>query len=380
MRVALVAALLLSGCPESPKPAAKAPSAKTPAAKPAPQAPKKAPVVAKAPAVVPGADRVFAVPLAKGAEDSILGTDGDALWARSPADQPLWRVQGPGVVQRIAVGDYGRGYKLYVARGVGRGHLKAPLTLQELDPATGKGTTLWSFRGARTECAHLSIADVDRDGKPELAFAYYGSKYMVRTRHLEAGGAAIEGPETRMATGRLYADLDGDGKADEVIARVYGDAKGEPGDLKVNLGKGWVKVPTEQGVRGIVFAAIGAEKPALYFADGWVANYGKKAKARLKRASFAGGQPKVELLGQSAEEFTFFELDARDLDGDGALELLARGNKAISAFAPGAGGWQRRALISLAPVLNAAIARRKAGPVAWVPAKPKARVTKLKLN
>ena len=310
----------------------------------------------------------------------MLGADGDALWLATVGGAVRWRVSGPGVVTHVVAGDYGHGAHLYVARGVGRGFLAAPLVLQALDLATGAATELARLDGERNEAAHLSIDDVDRDGRPELAFAFYDSKYTVRTRHLEADGAVRDGAPVRMASSRAYGDLDGDGKIDEVVGRVYGDAKGEPGDLKVDLGAGFVWVPVEQGVRALLVARLGDDVgPTLYVADGWVANYGKDARATLKRVRFAAGKPVVEAVGRSPDDFTFFALTAADVDGDGAPEIVAQGSKQVSVFSPGPVlPWARRAVVPTEPVLNTAVARGPGGVVALVPGRPVTRTYPLK--
>jgi hypothetical protein len=314
----------------------------------------------------------------------VLGTDDDQVWlAAAPKDgkaEVRWTRKGPGVAQEVAYGDFGQGPHVYVAWGVGRGHLDAPLVLEALDPKTGAATELWRNAGERNECAHLSIADVDRDGKPDLAFAYYSSKYFVKARNIKANGQLVEGPEVRMATSRAYADLDGDGKADEIVGRVYGDDKNVPGDLKVDFGKGPVQVPTENGVRSLVVAALGGEaRPSLYFCDGWVANYGKEAHARVKRARWADGKLTVETVGASPDEFTFFSLRTLDLDGDGKPELIGQGDKRVTAFQPGAAGdWPARPLATIEPVLNTAVGTDADGkPVLYVPARPNTRIIPL---
>jgi hypothetical protein len=138
-----------------------------------------------------------------------------------------------------------------------------------------------------------------------------------------------------------------------------------------------VPVPTDNGVRSIAVAAVGDEKqPSLYFADGWVANYGKEAKARLKRARFGGGKVEVETLGESSDEFTFFALTPVDVDGDGRQEIAAQGDKRVSLFWPAADGkWTSRPIAAIEPVLNTAIGRDAAGGwVLLVPARPATRV------
>lgn len=369
----------------------KGPDASTPssaASAPASAAAKRSAPASKAPATeapapvdparLPPADRIFF------AGGLVLGADGKTLWARAPGERGAekWRVEGEGVVHQIVYGDVGDGPRFYVTRGVGRGFLQAPLVLQSLDPATGQATELWRNDGERNEPVTLAIADVNRDGHDELAFSHYASKYMVRTRHLKAGGASLgDGPEIRMATTRVWGDLDADGKADEVLGRVYGDAKDLPGDLRIDRGKGLEPVPVENGIKSAVIAKLGDDAaPALYFCDGWVANYGKEAHARLKRARFVKGKVSVETLGASADEFTFFSLQPADVDGDGKLELVVQGDKRLTIFrwAP-SGPFTATPGRGLEPVLNVAVGVDEAGKAAvYVPGKPQSSITPLK--
>jgi hypothetical protein len=325
---------------------------------------------------LPPSDRVFF------AGGLLLGADGAALWARTPgpSGQTRWRIEGEGVVHSVLYGDRGDGPRFFVARGVGRGALQAPLVLESIDPATGARVELWRTSGERNEPVTLALADVDGDGKTELAFSYYASKYMVRTRHLRPDGEPLaDGPEIRMATLRLWADVDADGRVDEVLGRVYGDAKDVPGDLRVDRGRGLEPIAVENGIKSAVFTALGQATPALYFCDGWVANYGQAARARLKRLRFAGGKPVVEQLGTSPDEFTFFALTPADLDGDGRLELVAQGDKRFTLFAEGPDGVvSARPGPALEPVLNTAVGSDGAGRVvAYVPARPHTRLVPL---
>ena len=161
-----------------------------------------------------------------------------------------------------------------------------------------------------------------------------------------------------MATSRTFGDVNGEGGADEIIGRVYGDARGLPGDLKVDLGNGHMTVATDKGVRGLLYAQIGDEKvPSLYVADGWVANYGKEAKAVLKQLRWSAKGFSSTLVGQSAKEFTFFDLRTVDLNGDGQLEIAARGNEQVTIFERSAGKWSQWTAARFEPVINIAIGR-----------------------
>ena len=257
-----------------------------------------------------------------------------------PGGPVLWTSVAESVVQAVVGGDLGKGFRIYVARGRGRGRLDAPLSLDEIDPATGVRVELWTFAGGRNDVAHLSISDVDGDGRLDLAFAYFESKYGVRTRHLTATGQWLSGDAIRMGTERAWADLDGDGKSDAIIGRMYGDALGLDGDLRLVLGGGAVvPVDTDRGVRTLTVARLsGDAAPTLYFVDGWAARYAAEAKAQLKRVRFVRGERLVELVGLSPDEYTFNHLEPVTRNGGAramkTTGLLVWGNRELSVFWP----------------------------------------------
>ena len=308
---------------------------------------------------LPPSDRVFCLDLDGDGSDEVLGAHGSDLWAARidrKAVKLLWKQSGKGVVHRLAIGQIGTERTLVIARGIGRGpNLKAPLSLSVWTARSKEPKMLWSNAGVRNEPAHLSIQDLNGDGQSQVAFAHYVDKYHVATRHMNANGIGQLGEKMRMASGRIYADINADGRVDEVISRVYGDAKGLPGDLKINLGQGWVTVSTDNGVRGLVFAHVKGAKPAVFFADGWRSNYGKEAKAQVKTLEWTPMGPKLTKVGDSPGEFTFFELWAVDIDGDGFDELVARGNRHITLFSKAdTTVWSQTKLATFEPVINVA--------------------------
>ncbi|MCB9542821.1 MAG: hypothetical protein H6703_10275 [Myxococcales bacterium] len=333
------------------------------------------PAAAAAPtAGLPAADRVFLAPL-DGKNNHLLGADANALWAArlTAPDRAeiIWRITGPGVAQKLTYGDLGDGPRLYVAWGVGRGHLDAPLVVQAIDPLTGKATELWRGHGERNEAAHLAIADVDRDGAPELDFVRYVSKYMVAPQSIERDGTTKTGEAIRMASSWLRAEMDGDRGDETIIGRIYGDDRGLPGDLRIVTAKTTHMVPTDNGVKSLLYGTIGGEASALYFADGWVADYGKAAKAQLKRVRIVDGKPEVEVIGHDPVDYTFFNLTAVDLDGDRLEEIVAQGGKRVVLFSLIDEKWQMRPLTDLEPVLNTAVGRAPTGQtMLYIPARP----------
>jgi hypothetical protein len=286
-------------------------------------------------ASLPPADRLFATRLAPGSPDAILGASRGELWVAEPTATGYairFRLLGPGVAELVAAGDAGRGYRLYLAWGAPKHDGASPLVLQEVDPTTGAVVELFRRSGERNGAAHLSVSDVDRDGRPDLAFAYFSTKRDVRTRHVTASGRVIEGDPMSTAQARAFGDLDGDGSADEIVGRLYGDVGTAPGDLRVDLGRGWISVPTEGGVRAVAVINVSGS-PALLFADGWFANYGKQGRARLRRARWNGAGFDVETLGTSPGEFTFFDIAV--LPGSkSAGALVVSGDKRITLFRP----------------------------------------------
>ena len=82
---------------------------------------------------------------------------------------------------------------------------------------------------------------------------------------------------------------------------------------------------------------------SLYFSDGWVAAYGKRARAGLKRLTWLNKRPVVESLAASSKEFTFFELWERRELASGRSLIFAQGNKGINLITPQAeGAWRVR--------------------------------------
>jgi hypothetical protein len=318
---------------------------------------------ATAAVVEPGAPRlppselVFTVDLA-GGERLVLGSHGGDLWAidlDAQVARERWRVKGRGLVQLATAGDFGRGHKIYAARGRSR-TVDVALTLAEIDPATGEETELWRHEGARNEAVHLSIADVDGDLEPELAFAYFTTNHDVATRHLEADGSAIAGDAMRMATTRAYADVDGDGRHDEIIGRVYGDASDVAGHIRVRLRDRWVHVPTDRGVRYLEAVAEPDGAATIYFSDGWSASYGRDGRAQLKRARLVNDTFEVETLGRSEGEFTLFDLAIFDVSG--RRGVVAAGSHRVSLFAEpsgAAGAWTVRPLVDAREVQRIAV-------------------------
>ena len=319
---------------------------------------------------LPPSRRVFSADLDQDGSDELLVAHnttltafrylgGDSGWSK------LWSHDGPGVVQSVLRDK--RVSSLIVAWGMGKGKMVAPSTVSALEPLSGQRRDLWTFQGGRSQIVNLQLVQVDNDPELELLIAHFVSKYHTRRVILDQLSSpqpqTVESSQIRMATSWLIADLDGEAGLEEVIGRVYGDEKGEYGDLSVqafSLKGSQVKVgqiiPSERGLKTMKVLSS-SQGRYLYFSDGWVAAYGKKAKATLKRLYWSKGRINVERLADSSDEFTFFDLWYR-IDPDSKRELwFAHGNKGINLIIPKAHGpWKVKRLLKTAPIVNAAIA------------------------
>ncbi|MGB0646572.1 MAG: hypothetical protein ACPGQS_05310, partial [Bradymonadia bacterium] len=166
----------------------------------------------------------------------------------------------------------------------------------------------------------------------------------------------------------------------KVVGRIYGDSKGKPGDLSLHEGMGKIRqLPISGGVRAVTTAQTRPEgERRLYVSDGWSASYAKEARAQLKEVRRDGNSFIVSKIGASEDEFTFFELWTRDLNGDGLDEIIARGNKHLTQFSRTAEGWRTKRLGSFQSVLNVALLKVAGGATSrWAIAVPGREETKI---
>jgi hypothetical protein len=332
----------------------------------------------------PAARRVFAVDLDGDGSDEVLCAQGNTLTAypitpQGALGEPRWVVHGEGEAHALTEGPLSTlapltpARALVVAWGQGVGQLSAPLTLTAIDPLSGASREIWRHAGPRSQAVSLALSR-DTSGAPLLRVAHFVSKYHTREVTLTALPLTPSAPpatqrsseQIRMGTSWVHADVNADGREDLVVGRVYGEDKGEYGDLLITLGRAGGEAPTEplvaptaRGVKGVWWGRWGEGAGAsLYFTDGWVAAYGARARAHLRRLRWREGRLTVESLLSLPGEYALFDIFERlDPSLPGASRLFAQGSAALYLLVPrSTGEWGAERLAELPPVVNAAVA------------------------
>jgi len=132
-----------------------------------------------------------------------------------------------------------------------------------------------------------------------------------------------------------------------VVARVYGDRRGAPGDafLWEAVGRR-TPLAIQGGVRFVTTADLNQDGVAeVLLADGWAANYGRDARARITVGEHRGGAFTTRQIGELPGEFLITKIVPYDLDRDRRLELVVLGNRSVSVFRRGGNrAWKRTSL------------------------------------
>ena len=167
--------------------------------------------------------------------------------------------------------------------------------------------------------------------------AYFDSKFTVTSAiaRKTAGAWQLRTlASIRMATSYARGDVDGDGKFDLVVGRMYGDAVGVDGDAFVLLQDGGrTKLPTTRGLRSIAIA--GGE---IFMGDGWHQNYGQHARGLLTRVSLAKDGPRAALVEDTAGQYAIERIVPATIDGKPALVTL--GSHYVRVFARAGDAWR----------------------------------------
>lgn len=232
------------------------------------------------------------------------------------------------------------------------------VTIKIYKPSTkGDWTPVEIYRKAseRPEVTSLHVRDLDGDGKKEILFAHFASKYMVDLRVLKRDGAAwtiTELPAVRMGAHIDAGDVMQNGKSMVVVGRPYGDPADPKqttaiGDAFIIDGEKRIPLPVMRGVSAIAVGDLdGDKRDEIVVADGWHSNYGKLARCRIAVVSRQGNEWKYELVEDLDGHLRFEKIDLIDLNADGKPEIVAWASRnstlggSVRAYERTRAGWR----------------------------------------
>jgi hypothetical protein len=262
--------------------------------------------------------------------------DADKLRIVTPAGKELAILPAAGGIQVLVAADVdgdGRA-ELIAGWGQSRDHRDAPMQIvrYRLDR-----DHLVADQIAAPNTERAEIVAIVPSGRDELIVAYYSNKYMVKSatmRHTAAGWTATPLAELRMATSYARGDVDGDGKPDLVVGRVYGDAQGVDGDAFVLAADGKrTPVPTTRGVHGIAIA-----DGTIFIGDGWHQNYAEKARGLLTAVHHDATGFHAELVDDTQGQFQIHRIVPAKING--RTVIIALGSHYVRAYTHEGGTWK----------------------------------------
>jgi hypothetical protein len=281
--------------------------------------------------------------------NEIVVCDPTVMTVLDPSGKKLGELSVVDGIQRLVVADVdgdGRA-EIYAGWGQTREHMdtKAHLSVLRFDPATRLLREEQILQPATTRNDIVSI--LPAPDLKALYFSYFDSKYMVTTVLVSrAGDGWTQKPvvQNRMAASFARGDVDGDGKLDLVVGRVYGDDKGVDGDAFVQ-GMGAdakrTMIPSQRGLRSI--AVIDG---AVYMGDGWHQNYGTLGRGLLSRSKIVSGAFVTNVVEDTAGQYALEAIIPATVDKKRVI--VTQGSNYTRAFRLNGDKWEALTIAGVA--------------------------------
>lgn len=271
-----------------------------------------------------------------GRPEAILASH-EGLWVTDGRGRVLAQAPALGHCNALALPGPAARDTFFVGWGQGRHHLKGPSRVLAYRLAGGRLTSETLLVKESPRPAVSGLAWGSWKGQRGLLIGAYKDKYEVDLVFAVRQGAAWRAEPVatvRMANAFTLAPVRTRGTDDLVVGRLYGDARGTPGDAFVLEPSGRrVPMTIQGGLRALAAADTDGDGLAeLYLGDGWAQAYRKDGRALLSRASFRGGAFHSEPVGALEGEFMVQKVVASDLDGDRRPELLVLGDASLTVF------------------------------------------------
>ena len=277
-------------------------------------------------AIVGGAQRVAIF------DHELVLADANELRVVDAAGKRLASTPAPAGIQTLVVADGA----IYAGWGQTREHMagKARVSCYHVAGDKLAEETVLAPETSRNEI----VAIVPMPDVHAVLVAYFDSKYVVTSviaRKTPQGWQTEPLAQIRMATAWARGDVDGDGKPDLVVGRMYGDDKGLDGDAFELAADGKrTVIPSTRGLRSL--AVIGGD---VIMGDGWHQNYGTQARGLLTRAHFTGGAFASNLIEDTQGQYAIEKI----VPASGGA-IVTAGSAHVRVFTRANDRWQGRTI------------------------------------